>query len=163
MISKKMEKSLNEQINKELFSAYYYLSMAAYLQNSNLEGMAHFMKHQAEEETGHAMKIYSYVNEQGGRVVLDAIEKPRVDFDSPQQIFELGLAHEKLVTASIYALVTLAIEEKDYATKTFLNWFVSEQVEEEATMDSIVSKFKFIGNAGQGMLMLDAQLAQRGE
>lgn len=161
MISAKMTKALNEQINKELFSAYYYFSMAVYLQDKNLSGLAGFMKAQAAEETGHAMKFNSYINEQGGRVILEAIEKPRAEFDSPQQIFELGLEHEKLVTKSIYSLVSLAIEEKDYATTAFLNWFVTEQVEEEATMDSIVNKFKLAGGQGHSLLMLDSQLGQR--
>lgn len=163
MISAKMTQALNEQINRELFSAYYYLSMACYLEDLNFDGMANFMKMQAKEETGHAMKMYAYINEQGGRVVLEAIEKPRTDFSSPQQIFELGLEHEKLVTKSIYNLVSLSQEEKDYATQQFLDWFVKEQVEEEATMDTIVKKFKLAGGHGQAMLMLDAQLGQRSE
>ena len=161
MISKKMESAINEQINKELYSAYYYLSMAAYLENESLDGMASFMKAQAHEEVGHAMKFYAYVNEQGGRVILETIEKPQETFDNPQQIFDLSLKHEKFVTSRIHSLVDLALEEKDHATKAFLDWFVTEQVEEEATMDSIVNKFKLLGGSGQGLLMLDAQLGQR--
>lgn len=161
MISKKMEKAINEQINKELYSAYYYLAMAAYLEDEGLEGMASFMKAQTYEETGHAMKFYSYVNEQGGRVTLEAIDKPQDTFDSPQQIFELSLEHEKFVTSRINALMDLAVEESDHATKAFLNWFVTEQVEEEDTMDSIVNKFKLMGGTGHGLLMLDSQLGQR--
>jgi ferritin len=161
MISAKMTKALNEQINKELYSAYLYFSMAAYLQDENLEGMAGFMKSQAAEEIGHAMKFYSYINDQGGRVVLEAVEKPRTDFAGPQQVFELSLEHEKLVTKSIHNLVSLATDEKDYATTTFLNWFVNEQVEEEATMDSIVNKFKLAGGQGPALLMVDSHLGQR--
>ncbi len=161
MISEKMTKALNEQINKELYSAYYYLSMASFLESKNLDGMADFFKHQAKEETGHAMKIYDYVNEQGGRVVLEAVEKPRTDFEGPQQIFELALEHEKVVTKSIHNLVALALQENDYATRTFLDWFVSEQVEEEATMDRIVNKFKLAGTQGHALLMLDSLLGQR--
>ena len=161
MISEAMEKAINKQINAELYSAYYYYSMAAYLDNEGLEGMANFMKAQATEEVKHAQKFYNYVDEQGGRVVLEGIDKPRTDFDSPRQIFELGLEHEKHVTSLINNLVTLALKENDYATKTFLDWYVSEQVEEEATMDSIVSKFNIIGESGQGLLMLDAKLGER--
>ncbi|MDZ7370841.1 MAG: ferritin [candidate division KSB1 bacterium] len=161
MISEKMSKALNEQINKELYSAYYYLSMATFLDHQNLEGMANFLKHQAQEEVGHAMKIYNYLNEQGVRVTLEAIAKPRTDFSSAQQIFELGLEHEKTVTKSIHDLMTLALQENDYASKAFLDWFVSEQVEEEATFDGIVSKFKMSGGQGHALLMLDAQLGQR--
>ena len=161
MISKKMEKAINEQINKELYSAYYYLSMAAYLENANLEGMAKFMKAQAFEETGHAMKFYGYINEQGGRVTLGAIEKPKTDFDSAQQIFELALEHEKYVTGRINDLMNLAVEENDHASRGFLTWFITEQVEEEANMDTIVNKFKMIGSSGHGLLMLDSQLGQR--
>jgi len=161
MISKAMEKAINKQINAELYSAYYYYAMAAYFDNEGLEGMANFMKSQAVEETGHAQKFYDYVNEQGGRIILEAIDKPRTDFDSPKQIFELGLEHEKHVTSLINDLVTLALDEKDYATKVFLDWYVTEQVEEEATMDSIVRKFNIIGDSGQGLLQLDAKLGER--
>lgn len=161
MISAKMEKALNEQINKELYSAYYYMAMAAYFESENLEGMANFMKVQAQEEVAHAQKFFGYINEQGGRVVLDAIDKPRTDYDSALQIFELGLEHEKYVTSRINNLVDLALEEKDHATKAFLDWFITEQVEEEATMDSIVNKIKIAGTTGHGLLMIDAQLGQR--
>ena len=161
MISKKMEKAINDQINKELYSAYYYLSMAAYLESESFDGMANFMKAQAFEETEHAMKFYGYVNEQGGRVKLDAIEQPKVDFDGAQQIFELALEHEKYVTSRINDLMNLAIEENDHATKGLLSWFIAEQVEEEASMDSIVNKFKIIGSSGQGLMMLDSKLGER--
>ncbi len=161
MISKEMEKALNTQINKELYSSYYYLAMAAYLDNEGLEGMATFMKAQALEETTHAQKFYDYINEQGGRVVLDAIDKPKTDYDSARQIFELALEHERLVTSLIHNIVSLALKENDFATKTFLDWFVTEQVEEESTMDNIVNKFKIVGDNGHGLLMLDAQLGQR--
>jgi len=161
MISSEMEKALNNQINKELYSSYYYYSMAAYLDNEGFEGMANFMKAQGLEETTHAQKFYDYVNEQGGRVILEAIDKPRVEFDSPKQIFELGLEHEKYVTSLINDLVKLALKENDYATKAFLDWFVTEQVEEEATMDTILNKFKIIGDSGHGLLMMDANLGER--
>ena len=161
MISKDMEKAINDQINKELFSAYYYLSMASYLENENFEGMASFMKAQAFEEMQHVTKFYDYVNEQGGRVVLEAIDKPKSEYDRPQHAFELAYDHEKYVTSLINKLVELAIKENDFATKAFLDWFITEQVEEEATMDNIVAKFKIVGDNGHGLLMLDEQLGQR--
>jgi len=163
MISKEMEKALNEQINKETYSAYLYFSMAAYFESENFDGMAAFMKEQAKEELEHAMKIYGYVNEQGGRVVLDAIEKPQKDYKGALEIFELSLKHEKFITASINKLVDQAIKENDHATRTFLSWFVTEQVEEENNMETIVGKLKLVGDAGHALLMLDAQLGKRGE
>lgn len=161
MISPAMEKALNNQINKELYSSYYYFAMAAYLDNEGFEGMANFMKAQALEETTHAQKFYDYISEQGGRVVLEAIDKPPVDYKSPKEIFSLALEHEKFVTSLINNLVKLALEENDFATKAFLDWFITEQVEEEATMDNIVNKFKIVGDNGHGLLMLDTQLGER--
>jgi ferritin len=161
MLSSAMEKALNNQINKELYSSYYYYAMAAYLDNEGLDGMANFMKAQALEETTHAQKFYDYICERGGRVVLEAIDKPPVDFESPRKIFELSLEHEQYVTSLINDLVALALKENDFATKTFLDWFVTEQVEEEASMDNIVNKFKILGDSGHGLLMLDAQLGAR--
>ena len=156
-----MAKELNAQINKETFSAYYYFSMAAWAENENFGGVASFFKKQAQEELGHAMKIYGYVNERGNAVILEAIEKPKTDFASVEELFALALEHEKYVTSSINDLVSLAIKENDYATKTFLDWFVTEQVEEEASMDSILAKLKLAGKSGQALLMLDNVLGQR--
>jgi ferritin len=161
MISKDMEKAINDQINKELFSAYYYLSMASYLENENFDGMATFMKAQAFEEMQHVNKFYNYVNEQSGRVILEAIEKPKSEYNSPEHVFELAYEHEKYVTSLINSLVALSLKENDFATKAFLDWFITEQVEEESTMDSIVNKFKMVGNNGHGLLMLDEQMGQR--
>ncbi len=161
MISQEMEKALNEQINRELYSSYLYLSMATFLAEKNFDGMAQFMKVQAKEEVEHAMKIYHYIEEQGGRVLLKGIDEPPSDFTDPLTIFEKSLEHEKFVTKSIHDLVSLAVDKKDYATKTFLDWFVSEQVEEEATMDGIVNKLKMIGDKGHALLMIDAQLGKR--
>ncbi|MDZ7721590.1 MAG: ferritin [candidate division KSB1 bacterium] len=161
MISKEMEKAINEQINKELYSSYLYLSMASFLEADGLDGMANFMKAQAQEEVEHAMKFYGYVNEQGGRVILDAIEKPKAEFKDVKEIFTLSFEHEKYVTGRIHSLIDLALKENDHATKTFLDWYVTEQVEEEATMNSILDKLDRIGTSGQGLLMLDAQLGQR--
>lgn len=161
MISTKMEKQLNEQINKELYSAYLYMAMSAWASNNNLDGVANFFKVQAQEEVVHAMKIYGYVNEQGGKVVLDAINKPQTDYKDVEQLFELSLQHEKTVTASIHTLVDLAISENDHATNVFLQWFVKEQVEEEASMDGILNKVKLAGKTGHALLMIDEQLGKR--
>jgi ferritin len=161
MVSKEMEKQLNLQINKELYSAYYYLAMAAYCENNYLSGFAKFFQIQATEEVGHANKFYKYLNEQGGRVVLDAIEKPPTDYKDVEEIFQLGLDHEKFVTKSIYGLVALADKENDYATKSFLNWFVNEQVEEEATMDTMLNKIRMAGKEGTALFMLDARAGTR--
>jgi ferritin len=161
MISEKLQDAINEQINRELYSGYLYLSMAAYFDSMNLPGFAKFMRVQEEEERFHAMKFYDFLNERGGRVVLKKIAQPEVDFDSPVEVFELSLKHEQFVTKSINELMDLAIAENDHATKSFLNWYVDEQVEEEDTMDGIVNKLKLIGGKGHGMLMMDKELGAR--
>lgn len=161
MISEKLQDAINEQINRELYSGYLYLSMAAYFDSMNLPGFANFMRVQEEEERFHAMKFYDFLNERGGRVVLKKIAQPEVDFDSPVEVFELSLKHEQFVTKSINELMDLAIAENDHATKSFLNWYVDEQVEEEDTMDGIVNKLKLIGGKGHGMLMMDKELGAR--
>jgi len=142
MISKKIEKALNKQINAELYSAYLYLSMVAYFESVNLPGFANWMKVQTQEELMHAMKIYDFVNERGGRVVLKAIEAPPTEWDSPLDAFEATYKHEQKVTGLINNLVNLAIEEKDHATSSFLQWFVNEQVEEESSVGYGIRKRK---------------------
>jgi ferritin len=161
MISKKMEEALNKQINAELYSAYLYFSMAADFETKNLPGFAHWMYMQAQEEKGHAIRIYNYINEQQGKVILGAIEAPQTDWVSPLDVFEASYKHERHVTALIHDLVALADEEKDYATHIFLQWFVTEQVEEEASASTVVDKLKMIGDSPQGLFMLDRELAQR--
>lgn len=161
MLAKEMEKELNVQINKELFSAYYYVAMAAWAENKSLNGVANFFMVQAQEEMGHVQKFYNYLNERGGRVILEAIDKPPVEYKDVEDIFALALKHEQYVTERIHGLVDLAIKENDHATKTFLDWFVTEQVEEEASMDDILQKIKMVGASGHGLFMIDAQLAQR--
>ncbi|HCX72126.1 MAG TPA: ferritin [Candidatus Cloacimonas sp.] len=161
MISEKLQDAINEQINRELYSGYLYLSMAAYFDSMNLPGFASFMKVQLEEERFHTMKFYDFVNERGGRVVLKKIAQPPVDFDSPVEVFELSLKHEQSVTKMINELMDLAIAENDHAAKSFLNWYVDEQVEEENTMNGIVNKLKMVGGKGHGMLMMDNELATR--
>jgi ferritin len=161
MISKKMEKALNEQVNAELFSAYLYLSMEAYFKSLNLDGFANWMRVQTQEEIMHAMKIYDFIDERGGRIILKAIDGPDTKWDSPLAVFEAVYKHEQKVTGLINNLVNLAIEEKDHATNTFLQWFVNEQVEEESSADQIVQQLKMMENAPGGMFMLDRELGQR--
>ena len=161
MISKKMEKALNTQINAEFYSSYLYLSMAADFEVKNLPGFANWMQVQAQEEWGHGMRIYNYIHEQNGTVKLEALEGPPTEWKSPLDAFEAAYKHEQLVTSRINNLVALANEEKDYATNIFLQWFVSEQVEEEASALTIVEKLKMIGDKPQGLFMLDRELAQR--
>lgn len=161
MINNKLEDQINYQINRELYSEYLYLSMAAYLENKGLPGMANFMIVQTQEEHFHVMKFYKYLNERGGKVVLDTIEQPPVKFDSPLAVFEEGLKHEGLVTSLINKLMDVAIEVNDHATKSFLNWYVDEQVEEEASFKNILDKMNLINGKGDGLLMLDKELAMR--
>jgi len=161
MLSKKMVEKLNYQINIELFSAYLYLSMASYADAEGLAGFSNWFKIQAKEEEFHAEKLYNYVNQQGERVVLEAIEKPETDFTSMLDLFEKTFKHEKVVTSLINELVKLAREENDYATESFLQWYVIEQVEEEANPAEIIQKLNFIGKDGRGLLMLNQELATR--
>lgn len=161
MLSKDLEGKLNDQIQAELYSAYLYLAMAAYCDAQNLPGFAHWMRKQAEEEVGHAMRIYQYVNDRQGRVVLQAIEQPPTEFGSPTDVFKVVLDHEKKITAKINALYEAAVKESDYASQTFLHWFIDEQVEEEKTASEILEALKMIGDKGHAVYMLDRQLGQR--
>ena len=161
MISKKMEDALNEQVNAELYSAYMYLSMESYFKAQNLNGFANWMRVQTQEEVAHATKIYDFINERGGRAILKAIEGPPTEWDSALAVFMAAYEHEQKVTGLINNLVDLAIKEKDHATNSFLQWFVNEQVEEEASADGIVQQLKMMENAPGGMFMLDRELGQR--
>ncbi len=161
MIKEKIQKSINDQINAEMYSAYLYLAMEAYFQSENLEGFANWMRAQAQEEMVHAMKFYDYVIERGGRVTLDAIEKPDAEWDSPLAAFEAAYKHEQYVTSRINDMVDLAITENDHATRNFLQWYVDEQVEEEASADAIVQKLKMVQGAPGGMFMMDSELGKR--
>lgn len=161
MIGKKIEKALNEQINAELYSFYIYLAMAAFLENANWNGMATWMQAQAKEEMTHAMKLYGYVNERGGRVVLTAIARPEGDWSAPLAAFEAALAHERTITARIGALVELARAEKDHGTEAFLQWFVTEQVEEEGTLEPIVAKLDLAGDNVAALIGMDRTLGTR--
>ncbi|MET1124979.1 MAG: ferritin [Archaeoglobaceae archaeon] len=160
MLSDRMLEALNRQINAEIYSAYLYLSMAAYFDSKGLKGFTNWLKVQWQEELEHAMRLYEYVVSRGGRVRLYAIEEPPHDWESPLAAFEHVYRHEVNVTKSIHELVDLAVEEKDYATYNMLQWFVSEQVEEEANASEIVEKLRMVSD-GSGLLMLDRELAAR--
>lgn len=161
MISKKIEQALNDQINAEFYSAYLYLSMQAYFESANLAGCATWMKAQTQEEVMHAMKMYDFVNERSGRVLLKPIDGPPTDWESPLAVFEAVLEHERKVTGLINDLVDLAINEKDHATNTFLQWFVNEQVEEESSAEAAVQQLRMMKDAPGGLFMLDRELGQR--
>ena len=161
MISKKIQDAINEQINKELYSEYLYLSMQAYLDANDLAGFGSFFNVQVQEERAHTMKFYRYLNEKGGKVILKPIEGPQTDFKSVEEIFELSLGHEKFITKSILELVKIAREENDRSFEIFLDWYVSEQDEEEANMEGWVKKIKMVGSNGTGLLMLDKEAGTR--
>lgn len=161
MINKKVEAAINEQINAELYSAYLYLSMAAYFEEQNLSGFANWMRVQFQEEQFHALKMYDYVLERGGKVTLKVIEGPKVEWDGIVDVFEDVHKHEIHVTGLINNLVDVAMGERDHASNNFLSWFVTEQVEEEANVEKILNQLKLIGGKGDGILMLDRELATR--
>lgn len=161
MLTKKMEKALNDQVKNEMYSAYLYLSMGMYFQSRNLTGLASWMQVQMQEEMFHAEKFRAYINNRGGKVILQALEQPPSDFGSPVNAFEETLKHEKFITSKINDLVKLSIGENDHATTTMLQWFVNEQVEEEATADEILQQLKMIGDNGYGILMMDRELGLR--
>lgn len=161
MISKKVEDALNGQINKEMFSAYLYLSMASYADLNGFKGIATWFKVQYHEEMVHAMKFFEYIISQGGSVTLRAIEQPQTDFPSPQNLFEKALDHERFVTKSINDLVDMALTEKDHATKIFLDWFVTEQVEEEQNASEILQTLKMIGDNKAALFLYDKDLGTR--
>jgi ferritin len=163
MLSKKMQDAINEQIKNELYSGYLYLAMAAYAEAQNLPGFAHWMKAQCQEEVEHAMKFFGHVAERGGRVELRAIDEPPVEFDSPTALFEMTLEHEKKVTGLINDLYELALAEKDYASQVLLQWYIGEQVEEEANATEILETLRMAGGKGQALVMMDRALARRGE
>ena len=160
MISKKIETALNRQIVQELSSAYLYLSMAAYFKHENLSGFAHWAKLQYQEENEHSMRFFDYINDQSGRVTLEKISTPKANWRSIVAVFEDILTLEQHTTKSINRLVALAKSEKDYATENMLQWFVAEQVEEEATIVELLYKVKLIKNSASGLLLLDKELAK---
>lgn len=161
MLSKKMEKAINDQINAEFYSSYLYLAMSSHLEFTGLPGCASWMQAQVQEEWFHGMKMYAFLNERGGRVILQAIDKPPAKWNSTLAVFENVLKHEQKVTGLINNLVDLALDERDHATNIFLQWFVSEQVEEEAAAGAILDKLKLIGKDTHALFVLDAELGQR--
>jgi ferritin len=161
MLSETINKALNDQINAELYSSYLYYAMAAYFDDIGLPGASHWMKNQAVEEMLHAHKFFTYIADRGGRVALDAIDKPQAEWPSPLAAFEDAYKHEVKVTGLINGLVKLAREESDFNTDNFLQYFVAEQVEEEASADEIVQKFKLVDESKGGLFMIDRELATR--
>ncbi len=162
MINKTMQDAMNDQINKELFSSYLYLSMAAYFEDRNLPGFAHWMRIQEAEEREHAMKLYDFLLERGGKVTLKAIDAPKTEWVSTLEVAQEVAAHEAMVTASIHALYETALKEKDYSAQVMLQWFITEQVEEEKNAAEIVANLKLIEERGTAVLMLDHRLSKRG-
>ena len=161
MISKKMAKGITRQINRELYSGYLYLAMSSYAQDIGLQGVANWFYVQMQEEFSHAEKMYRYLQQQNVRAMLEAIESPPQDFSSVKDLFKKTLEHEKQVTSMINDLVVLAVEEKDMATGIMLQWFVSEQVEEESNAGDMLRKLEIFGDKGDALLMMDRDLAQR--
>jgi ferritin len=161
MLSEKMQQALNDQLNAELASAYIYLSMSAYFQANDLAGMAHWMRVQWQEELMHVSKYYDYISDRHGRVHLSAIAEPPKEWNSPLDAFQHALEHERHITRLIGQLVDLSLEERDHSTNNFLQWFVAEQVEEEANVAAIVGQLKIIGDNTSGLFMVDREVAKR--
>ncbi|MEO0281174.1 MAG: ferritin [candidate division WOR-3 bacterium] len=161
MISEKMVKEINDQIQRELFSEYLYLQMAAYFKGENLDGFAHWMEVQAKEEHGHAMKFFNHLYERNAKVILQPIQQPKNDFKSPLDVFKYGYEHELTVTKNIHNLMELAKKENDYASESFLKWYVDEQVEEEDSFLKIVTILEKIKDSTNALYMLDHELGKR--
>ncbi|TVM15791.1 ferritin [Oceanidesulfovibrio indonesiensis] len=161
MLSQTMNDALNEQVKWEFFSSFLYLSMSAFCAEQGLSGFASWMRLQADEEHVHAMKIYDFILERGGSVKMHALDAPKTSFASPLDVFEYGFEHEQEVTRRINNLVDLAIQEKDHATNIFLQWFVTEQVEEEDSFSDVLAKLRLVGGQGEGLFMIDKELGGR--
>ena len=161
MIKEKIQAALNEQLNAEMYSSYLYLSMSAYFESVTLKGFANWMQVQAREELTHAMKFYDFIQESGGKVILTAVDAPQIQWDSPLAAFEHVYKHEQKVTGMINNLVNLAVTEADHAANNFLQWFVTEQVEEESSADEIVQKMKLSGDDRSALSFLDQELGKR--
>lgn len=160
-ISDAMVSAINDQIKAEFDSAYIYLAMSAYFKDAGLDGMAHWMKKQYAEEVVHAEKFIDYLYERGARVIIPDVAKPKDSYADALEAFKTAYAHEQYVTSRIYKLVDLAVSEKDYATQSMLQWFVDEQMEEEDSTSSIVSKLEFLGSDKHGVYTVDRELAGR--
>ncbi len=163
MLSQTLQDAMNEQIKNEFYSAYLYLSMAAAAEAINLPGFAHWFKVQAREETEHGMKFFEFIHDRAGRVTLKAIDQPTSEFAGPTAMFEQTLEHEQKVTALIHNLYAMALKENDYASQIFLQWFVTEQVEEEKNASQILEILKMSGEKSSALLYLDHELGERGE
>ena len=161
MLTKEMENALNDQLNAESYSAYLYLSMSAYFRTKNLDGFANWMYAQAQEEVFHASKFYDFIIQRGGRILLQKIEAPPTDWESPLTVFQDTLEHEQKVTGLIHNLVDLAQQTKDHASNIFLQWFVTEQVEEEENAGSVLEKLKLLEDTSGGLFILDQELSKR--
>ncbi|GET34295.1 ferritin [Prolixibacter bellariivorans] len=161
MLKEAVNKAINEQINAEFHSAYLYLSMSAYFEAAGLSGFANWMKVQYKEELAHAQKFFDYVNDRGARVILSPIAEVPAEFKNVVDVFEKTLAHEQDITERINNLMDISIAESDHATKSFLQWFLDEQVEEENTVDQILNNLKLINGDGQGLLMMDREMMNR--
>jgi ferritin len=161
MVSKKMEQMLNEQYNKEVFSANLYLAMCSYFLDRDLDGFANYFKIQSKEELQHAEKQFDYLHEVDGKITVGAVEAPESNFASIIDCFEQTLAHEKEITKSIYALAKQSLAEGDFATHTFLQWFIAEQVEEEASVKSLLKKLEMIGDSSSALYLLNDELLKR--
>ena len=161
MLSERLLEELNLQIKYDLYSAHYYLAMAAYCASEDLSGFENFFKVQAEEEKFHAMKFFDFVNEMDGKVKILGLEEPEDNFESITDVFKKALEHEKFVTGRIYKLMDIATEEKEHATISLLKWFVDEQIEEENSMKTILTRLARMGENSHGLYMLDQELANR--
>jgi len=161
MIGPKIESAMNEQIKHETFSAYLYFSMAAYFHSKSLDGMAQWMKAQAQEEFAHALRFFNHINDRGGRIELQALEKPQTEWESPIAAFKAALVHEEFITGKINDLAKLADDENDRAAGIMLQWFVTEQVEEEDSVSTVIDMLELIGDSGHGILMADRELGSR--
>lgn len=161
MIKEKIQDAINQQINKEFYSAYLYLSMSAYADSIGLKGFAQWLMVQYQEEMDHAMRFFKYLQDRGGKIALESIRKPKIEWDSILEVFKDGLEHEQCVTKSINELMDLAMSKKDYATVNMLQWFVNEQVEEEASFSEVLDKLKLIDGDKKALLLLDKDLGQR--
>ena len=161
MVSKSIEGAINEQINHELSSAYAYLAMSAFFERKSLPGFASWARVQSQEEVVHGLKLFDYLNDRGGTVLLQSVARPTSAFESPLAVFEAALAQEKKVTESIHRLYALVVEERDYATQVALEWFIAEQVEEEKVGGEIVDQLQMIGDDRTGLLFMDRELGQR--
>ena len=160
-IKNKIQEAINKQINAELYSSYLYLAMSAFFEENNWRGFAHWMRIQANEENTHAMKLFDYLLERSGKVILEDIKAPKKDWKTPLDVFEAVYKHEVKVTQLINELLNLARQEKDYATESILKWFIDEQVEEEANAKKILEKLKLIKDSVNGLFILDHELGER--